>query len=57
MAKKKEETKNEGGHIHPQTKVTIIATEYSKYMKTGKEYNVTAALAARLVKTRQATYK
>ncbi len=57
MAKAKDKVTINEGAKHPQALVTIIATEYSKYMKTGKEYNVTAPLAARLVKTKQATLK
>ena len=37
--------------------VTVIGTEKSKYMKTGKEYQVSRDLAKTLVKNGQANYK
>ena len=61
MAKKdntqKQEPEKAKALVHTQEKVTIIGTESSPFLKTGKEYKVTATAAEVLVKKGQATLK
>jgi hypothetical protein len=42
--------------VNSQDKVIVIGTEASKFLKTGKEYEVTIIHAKTLVKNGQASY-